>query len=313
MYTVFIDGSEGTTGLKINDRFQCRDDITLLKIDPAKRKDINERARLIEQADVAFLCLPDVASKEIMQKVGNCNTLILDTSTAHRTDSNWAYGFPELSDWHHTRIVNHNRVAVPGCHASGFISAIYPLVASKILSKDARTSCTSITGYSGGGKGMIADYTAETRARALNAPRQYGLTQNHKHLKEMSGICGLYNAPLFTPIVCDYYCGMQVMVQFTSSEVGGRSADEIRSFFSTYYADKKMIHVLTAEECANASMIASNEYAEKDDLALYVFGNDDRIIITTLYDNLGKGASGAAVQCMNIMLGCPETTGLNLK
>ncbi len=313
MFKIFIDGSEGTTGLKINERFVDRKDIEVIKIAPEKRKDVAERARLIRLADVAFLCLPDTASKEIVEVVGDCDTIIIDTSTAHRTDSNWAYGLPELSKWHYKRIASHNRIASPGCHASGFISIIYPLVVSNILTADARTSCTSITGYSGGGKSMIASYQSESRDMALSSPRQYGLSQTHKHLKEMSALCGLETAPLFSPIVSDFYCGMQVIVQLTAKEVGGKSPQELLSFFSDYYSGQKLITVASQEECNNTTMLASNEYADMDDMKIYVFGNDDRIIITALYDNLGKGASGAAVQCMNIALGCVETTGLNLK
>ena len=211
---IFIDGSEGTTGLRIHERFSNRDDIELLSINSELRKDTQERARLINESDITFLCLPDQASREAVSLVTNPNVRIIDTSTAHRTEEGWAYGFPELSSAHREAIKNGKRIAVPGCHASGFISLVYPLISGGIISNDYPISAFSLTGYSGGGKKMIAEYEGEQRNKDLDAPREYALTQMHKHLKEMKAITGLKREPLFSPIVADYYSGMVVSVQY---------------------------------------------------------------------------------------------------
>jgi N-acetyl-gamma-glutamyl-phosphate reductase len=223
MKKVFIDGSAGTTGLRIAERLENRKDITLIKLTEENRKDINARREALNQADIAFLCLPDAASREAVALTENTNTVLLDTSTAHRTNDDWAYGFPELSQSHREKVINSKRIAVPGCHASGFIALIYPLVESGILPKDALLSCFSLTGYSGGGKGMIADYESAERDDLLDAPRQYGIAQTHKHLPEMSKICGIENAPAFVPVVGDFYSGMEVTIPLFASAIVNRS------------------------------------------------------------------------------------------
>ena len=309
---VFIDGSEGTTGLRIFDRFRERDDIEMLFIDSERRKDVAERARLLNSADVAFLCLPDAAARESVSLVENENVRIIDTSTAHRTEEGWAYGFPELSPQHRAAIREGKRIAVPGCHATGFISVVYPLIAGGILPADYPVSAFSLTGYSGGGKKMIGEYSATARELELDAPREYALTQQHKHLKEMKAVTGLDRLPLFSPIVADYYCGMVVSVPlYTDSFTRCRSVEALTAFYADYYRGEKLIRV---DETNGAGlyggMLAGNTMAGWDGLKIIVTGNDERIVVSAQFDNLGKGASGAAVQCLNIMLGCEEDKGL---
>ena len=310
MTKVFIDGSEGTTGLRIFERFEKRDDITLLKIDPEKRKDPAERKKLINQSDIAFLCLPDDAARESVSLCENDKTVIIDTSTAHRTEKGWSYGFPELSLAHRKAIETGKRIAVPGCHASGFIALVYPLVAMGIIGKDLPLSCFSITGYSGGGKKMIAQYEDENRDEELSSPRQYGLTQKHKHLKEMQAICSLQKAPIFAPIVSDFYSGMVVSVPLHRELLQkDLSLDALRQAFSQYYEGANFVKVLPE---SGKSYLGSNNLSGYDGLQIELFGNDDRMMLTASFDNLGKGASGAAVQCMNIALGLDETTSLHI-
>lgn len=311
---IFIDGSEGTTGLRIFDRFKERDDVELLTIDSSLRKDTAERARLINASDITFLCLPDAAAKESVSLVENESVRIIDTSTAHRTESGWAYGFPELSPAHRDAIRNGKRVAVPGCHASGFIAVVYPLIAGGILPKDYPVSAFSLTGYSGGGKKMIAEYEAEGRHGDIDAPREYALSQQHKHLKEMKAVTGLDRMPLFSPIVADYYSGMVVSVPlYTEYFTKCKNPQELTAFYADYYRGEKFIKV---DETGGANlyggMLAGNSLSGWDGMKIYVTGNDERMVVSAQFDNLGKGASGAAIQCLNIMLGCDEAKGLSL-
>lgn len=314
MTNVFIDGKDGTTGLKIFERFANRNDIHLLLINQAKRKDIAERQKMIHQADICFLCLPDAAAKESVALAEGSNTRIIDTSTAHRTNPAWSYGFPELSAEHRSGIIEGNRIAVPGCHASGFNSIVYPLVACGAISKDYPFVCHSITGYSGGGKKMIAEYETANRSSEFNAPRQYALAQTHKHLPEMTAVPGLSRQPVFSPIVADYYSGMTVTVPLFSDMLNRRyTRKEIHEMLCAHYDASPMVTVLPlGAETESDGMLGSNTKKGKDTMELLVMGNDERILIASRFDNLGKGASGAAIQCMNLMLGLDETTGLVL-
>ncbi len=310
---IYIDGQEGTTGLRIFERFAGREDIEILTIDPALRKDVDERRKLINASDITFLCLPDAAAKEAVSLVDNDHVRIIDASTAHRTANGWAYGFAELSAAHRQAIAEGKRVANPGCHATGFISLVYPLVAAGVLPKDAALSCFSLTGYSGGGKKMIAQYGDENRDSALDAPRLYGLTQGHKHLPEMQKVCGLDSAPLFTPIVADYYAGMLVSVPLMASQLNVSSLKHLHECYADAYAGQKMVKVMPLSAQADVGgFLSANGCANWDGLEIFVTGNDERMTVCARFDNLGKGASGAAVQSMNIMLGCDEATGLNI-
>ena len=317
---IFIDGSEGTTGLRIHERFAQRDDIELLTISGELRKDREERARLINQSDSTFLCLPDEAAKESVALVENDQVRIIDTSTAHRTDEGWAYGFPELSTAHRKQIKEGKRVAVPGCHATGFISLAYPLVSSGILAPDYPVSAFSLTGYSGGGKKMIAQYEDAERPGECDAPREYALSQQHKHLKEMKAVTGLSREPLFSPIVADYYSGMVVTLPIYMESLQKISLKKISSpeelcrFFEEFYAGEAFVKVMPfgAESELTGTMMAGNGCSGWDGLKIYISGNKDRVVLNAQFDNLGKGASGAAIQCLNIMLGCEESKGLNL-
>lgn len=311
---IFIDGSEGTTGLRIYERFEGRDDIELLRISSELRKDVNERKRLINESDITFLCLPDAAARESVSLVENENVKIIDTSTAHRTEEGWAYGFPELSEKHRDAIVNGKRIAVPGCHATGFMAVVYPLIAGGLLPKDYPVSAFSLTGYSGGGKKMIAEYEEEGRNKDTFAPREYALTQQHKHLKEMKAITGLTREPLFSPIVADYYSGMVVSVPvYTEFLSKCKNPKEMTEYFANYYKDQKFVQVVeNGSEDLYGGMLSGNTLSGWDGLKIYITGNDDRMVLSAQFDNLGKGASGAAVQCLNILLGCKEDTGLVL-
>ena len=313
---VFVDGSEGTTGLRIFERFQGRDDVELIKIDPELRKDPEERKRLINASDITFLCLPDVAARESADLVDpdNDHTVIIDTSTAHRTEEGWAYGFPELSDKHLEAVKTGNRIAVPGCYASGFISLIYPLVAGGIIPKDYPVSAFALSGYSGAGKKTIAVYESEDRPSELSSGREYALAQQHKHLKEMKAITGLSRTPLFSPIIDDYYSGMVVSTPFYADMLSKKmTPSELLEFYREYYAGKKFIKVAEADdETAASGFLAGNSLSGWDGLKIYVTGNEERIVVSSQFDNLGKGASGAAIQCMNLRIGCEEEKGLNL-
>lgn len=311
---IFIDGSEGTTGLRIHERFKNRDDIELLTISSELRKDINERKRLINASDVTFLCLPDAAAIEAVALVENENVRIIDASTAHRTETGWAYGFPELSEKHRIAIQTAKRVAVPGCHATGFISLVYPLIAKGILPSNYPVVSFSLTGYSGGGKKMIAEYEEDNRSQEYDAPRQYALSQQHKHLKEMQKITGLDKAPLFSPIVSDYYSGMLVSVPLYTDLLSAKTSPEkLQEFFTDYYAGQRFIRVMPfGAEAESNGFLSGNKCSGWDGLEVYVTGNSERILLSARFDNLGKGASGAAIQCLNNMLGCAEDKGLNL-
>lgn len=307
---IFIDGREGTTGLKILERLGGRDDLEMIEIPDALRKDPAARAERLNAADIVFLCLPDDAARESVSLVTNPAVRILDASTAHRTNPGWAYGFPELSPAHREAIRTGSRVAVPGCHASGFLALAYPLRAAGILPADYPLVCYSLTGYTGGGKKMIAAYEAADRDPALDSPRQYGLTQQHKHLPEMQAIAGLDFPPVFAPIVADFPQGMEVSLPLHSALLPGRpSAEEIHAALAAHYAGAKMVSVLPFGG-DGSGFLPSNPLAGRCDMQIFVSGNADRILIAAIFDNLGKGASGAAVQCMNIMLGLDEDFGL---
>lgn len=309
MQKIFIDGSAGTTGLRIYDRLGSRNDIELFTLSGSDRKDPIKRADAINDSDITFLCLPDDASREAVSFVKNPNTVIIDTSTAHRTEQGWAYGFPELSKEHKDALSHSKRIAVPGCHASGFIALVYPLIKNGYLSPNALLSCHSLTGYSGGGKKMIAQYEEE-KNDLLKAPRQYGITQTHKHLKEMVNVCGLENSPLFCPIVADFYSGMEVSVPLFASQLeGGKTIDDIKELYANTY---KSSIVYYSENSDENGFLSAAKQSGKDIMEISVFGNCERILLTARYDNLGKGASGAAIECMNIVLGSDEKTGLVL-
>ena len=311
---VYIDGQEGTTGLRIIERFSSRDDIEILSIDPALRKDASERKKLINASDITFLCLPDAAAKEAVSLIDNDRTRVIDASTAHRVASGWAYGFPELSCAHREAIAKGSLIANPGCHATGFISVVYPLTANNVLDKATPVSCFSLTGYSGGGKKMIAQYEDENRDPLLGAPRIYGLTHSHKHLPEMQAVCGLEHAPLFSPIVADYYAGMIVSVPVMAEQLTGISTlKQLHELYCDHYAGQKMIRVMPLSAQSDiGGFMSANATAGWDGLELFVTGNDERMMVCARFDNLGKGASGAAIQNMNILLGVDETTGLNV-
>lgn len=312
MFKVFIDGNQGTTGLRLFDRLKTRKDIELLHIDNEKRKDTDERKRLINSSDISFLCLPDEAARESVSLCENRDTVIIDTSTAHRTNPDWAYGFAELSDSHRKALATSKRIAVPGCHASGFISIVYPLIASGIMPKSSPVVSHSLTGYSGGGNKMIDQYE-NNKTDDLYAPRQYGLTQTHKHLKEMKAITGLENTPAFTPIVDDYYSGMSTTVTLFTSMLNSTSVEQVRNMFADFYRDSALISVLPLYGGEPATgFVSANEMSGLDSMKILVSGNEERIFITSIFDNLGKGASGAAVQCMNIAMGIDETQSLKI-
>ena len=314
MKKVFIDGSEGTTGLRIFERFEGRDDIEILKIPSELRKDPDEIKKYINASDITFLCLPDAAAREAVAMVENENTIIIDTSTAHRTEEGWAYGYPELSSNHREAIKHGKRIAVPGCYATGFITIAYPMAARGMLPKDYPVSAFAMSGYSGAGKKTIAVYKADDRDKELDAPREYALSQNHKHLKEMQKITGLARTPLFSPLICDYYSGMVVTLQFYADLLNGKPTPEkVHELFETYYKGEQFIKVTPfGKETEYNGFLAGNTCSGWDGIEIYVTGNEDRILVSTRFDNLGKGASGAAVQCLNIILGCDENKGLVL-
>jgi N-acetyl-gamma-glutamyl-phosphate reductase len=304
MPKIFIDGSAGTTGLRIYERLADRADLELIILSDELRKDTNARREAINSADIAFLCLPDAAAIEAVSLVENDTTAIIDTSTAHRTSDGWTYGFPELRG-QREKIAVSKRIANPGCHATGFIALVAPLVQAGVISEDALLSAFSLTGYSGGGKKMIAEYESEGRDALLDAPRQYGLSQSHKHLPEMAKVCGIKNAPVFCPIVGDFYSGMEVTVPLFASQIGG-TLDDIRRIYAEYYT-KGLVSYAESDE---GGFLSAGALSGRDDLKISAYGNADRIILTARFDNLGKGASGAAIQNMNILLGVDEKTGL---
>lgn len=305
---VYIDGQAGTTGLQIYDRLGQRDDIELLQISEELHRDVEERKKFMNAADLVFLCLPDAAAVEAVSLVENPETKIIDASTAHRTNPDWAYGFPELSAEHREAILTSKRVANPGCYASGFISIVYPLVKLGILSADTPVTSWGLSGYSGGGKKMIADYESAEKGEALFAPSHYALNGSHKHIPEMQKVCGLTTAPVFNPIVDDYYKGMEVAVPLHRQFLNGHTAEQIADLLFTYY--RNTCNVSVHEGVQNDGKFYANALAGTNKIELFVTGNDDRVTVAALLDNLGKGASGAAVQNMNLMLGFGENTGL---
>lgn len=311
-YKIFIDGQEGTTGLKIHNRLKNRADLEIISIAEADRKDPEARLTMIRNADISFLCLPDAASREIAAAAED-GSRILDTSTAHRTNQNWIYGMPELDHAQREKIRAANRVAVPGCHATGFISLVKPLIHLGIADAGYPFSCHSLTGYSGGGKSMIAQYESEDREKDLNSPRQYSLDQNHKHLPEMIAMTGIEYAPAFHPIVADYYSGMLVTVPLHSRLLSKKlSPAKLQQELENYYKEQPLITVKDFGEKPEDGFISAGALAETDGMEIYLFGHQEQITLMARYDNLGKGASGAAIQCMNIMLNLPENTGLVL-
>ena len=305
MAKVFIDGSAGTTGLRIHERLAHRTELELIRLPDALRKDTDARKQAINAADIVFLCLPDQAAKEAVTLCENDRTVIIDTSTAHRTAPGWCYGFPELAAYRE-KIAASKRIANPGCHASGFVALVAPLVSAGLIKQDAALSCFSLTGYSGGGKKMIEQYESAEKDKLLCAPRQYGLSQAHKHLPEMKKICGMDTDPLFCPIVADFYSGMEVTVPLFMKDVCG-TIEGIQNVYKSTYTGR-LIHF--DEACDEAGFLSANAFSGRDDMQISVNGNAERVILTARFDNLGKGASGAAIQNMNIVLGCDETEGL---
>ena len=310
-HKVYIDGQAGTTGLQLRQKLQNHKDVEILLISEELRKDEAERKRLMNEAEVVFLCLPDDAAREAVKLVENPNTCIIDASTAHRTDPDWVYGFPELSPLHKEKIRHAKRIANPGCHATGFIAAVYPLIRLGIIGTDYPLTAHSLTGYSGGGKAMIAEYEAENRSPLFDSPRQYGLGQQHKHLPEMQKISGLAHTPMFVPVVCDYYCGMQVLVPLDLT-LAGSTAEQVAEGIAAYYKDAATVKVHALNEALPENGLYSNAMADTDRMELYMTVNaaGDQMMLVSVFDNLGKGSSGAAVQCMNLMLGLEETEGL---
>ena len=304
MTKIFIDGSAGTTGLRIRERLADREGLDILTLPEELRKDPEARRVALNSADIAFLCLPDAAAIEAVSLIDNPHTAIIDTSTAHRTAAGWTYGFPEIVGV--DAIANSKRIANPGCHASGFVALVAPLVKAGIIAPDAKLTCFSLTGYSGGGKPMIAGYEAEDRDPLLDAPRQYGLTQKHKHLPEMAKVCGLTHDPVFCPIVGDFYSGMEVTVMLHGDDVKG-DIETIKNVYRNTYVGA-LVHL--CDEVNEGGFLSAAAMSGRDDMEITVHGNEERMILTARFDNLGKGASGAAIQNMNILLGVDPTTGL---
>ncbi len=305
MINVFIDGSAGTTGLRIHERLSSREDISCIILPDDLRKDPAARRDAMKQADVAFLCLPDAAAKEAAILAEGSKVTLIDTSTAHRTSPDWTYGFAELSG-QRERIAASDRISNPGCHASGFVALVAPLVANGLLSRDAMLSCFSLTGYSGGGKNMIAEYLKVDRDPLLSAPRQYGLSQQHKHIPEMVKLCNLEYAPAFCPVVADFYSGMEVTVPVFVKDLKA-SMEDVRQLYAQIYQGA-VVHYTDAND--EAGFLSASAFAGRDDMQIAVYGNEERVLLIARFDNLGKGASGAAIQNMNIRLGLEETTGL---
>ncbi|HHU06613.1 MAG TPA: N-acetyl-gamma-glutamyl-phosphate reductase [Clostridiales bacterium] len=303
-YRVYIDGQEGTTGLQLQKRLSRHKDIELMLISDELRKDINARREFLNSADLVFLCLPDPAAKEAVSLIDNDKVKVIDASTAHRTAPNWVYGFPELSLEHRKAVASSNRIANPGCHATGFIAIVFPLVKLGILPKDYPLTCHSITGYSGGGKGMIASYEAGDRPYQFDSPRPYALSLTHKHLPEMMAVTGIERAPVFSPIVCDFYSGMAVSVPLhTSMFTKKLNPPALQDMLAEYYGGEKLISVHGAPE---DGFLAANELRDTCLMRIHVCGNSEQLMLISVFDNLGKGASGAAVQNMNIALGLYE-------
>ena len=306
MTKVFIDGSYGTTGLRIHQRLQSRRDLELISIPYEERHSESARRRAYEEADFVFMCLPDAAAKEAAPMAEACHTRVIDASTAHRTAEGWVYGFPEISGTE--TIEAAPLVANPGCHASGVNALIYPLIRNGILSPAQKLQCFSITGYSGGGKKMIGEYESDCRNALMDAPRMYGLSQQHKHLPEITALNGLEYAPIFCPIVSDYYCGMETIIPLFGSDIHG-TMEDIRNAYRKFYTGPLVYYKEDADENGFAS---ANTMSGRDDMELSLYGNSKRLLLVARFDNLGKGASGSAIQNLNLMMGAPETTGLVL-
>ena len=304
---VFIDGSAGTTGLRIKERLSERCDIELISLPEELRKDISARKEAIWSSDISFLCLPDVAAVEAASLAEGSDAVIIDTSTAHRTAEGWTYGFPELVG--HETIKKSKRIANPGCHASGFAALVKPLRDAGIIKKDAALTCFSLTGYSGGGKAMIAEYESPDRNPLLSAPRQYALGQNHKHLKEMAAVCDLDAPPVFCPIVSDFYSGMEVTVSLFAKDIRGDICD-IRKAYTDFY---KGCAAVRYSDTSEGGFLSAAAFSGRDDMEISVYGNEERILLVSRFDNLGKGASGSAIQNMNILLGVDEFCGLSIQ
>ena len=305
MTKVFIDGSAGTTGLRIYERLGSRTDIELLILPEELRKNMDDRRRMLNSADIAFLCLPDKAAVEAVSLIENPDVAVIDTSTAHRVNPDWAYGFAELSADHRKAIAASKRIANPGCHASGFIASVYPLAANGIIPADYPLTAYSLTGYSGGGKNLIAEYEDSDRDPRHDSHRIYGTTLTHKHLPEMQKICGLIHKPVFSPILGDFYAGMA-----TSILLPGFDAARVWECLNDHYAGQKLVSV--APLGGDEPVIYASTLAGKDTMRIQVSGHAEQTMVTAMFDNLGKGASGAAIQNMNILLGADETTGLNV-
>ncbi len=308
MKKIFIDGSKGTTGLRLFDRLSARADIKIITLPEEVRKSPVARKEALNESDIAFLCLPDAESIEAVKMVENPNTVIIDTSTAHRTNDNWAYGFPELPN-QEEKIRNSKRIANPGCHASGFIALVAPLVQQGIISANTILYSYSLTGYSGGGKKMIAEYESKDRPALFEAPRIYGLSQNHKHIPEMKKICGLKKEPLFSPIVAPYLEGMATVVFLPATKIKG-GIEDIKYVYKSLYTNG-LVHF--AENNDENGFLSAAAFSDRDDMEVSVFGNNDRITLVSRFDNLGKGASGSAIENMNIVMGLAKNAGLKTR
>lgn len=306
MTKIFIDGKAGTTGLRIEERLSARDDVTILSLPDELRKDTAARREIINSSDVVFLCLPDDAAREAVSLIEKDSVTVIDASTAHRTNPAWAYGFPELAPEFEEKIKSGNRIAVPGCHASGFIALVYPLIKAGIISPDAHLFAHSLTGYSGGGKKMIAEYESADRCALLGAPRQYGISQMHKHLPEMTAITGLECAPIFSPIVADFYSGMEVTVPLFKKDING-GIEDVKNVYRSAYSSP-ILHFNESDD--EGGFLSAAKYSGLDSMGVSVYGNDERILLVARYDNLGKGASGAAVECLNVKFGCDKAKTL---
>ncbi len=305
---IFIDGREGTTGLQIDARLSRRDDLALLTLPEETRKDVSARKEMLNAADVVFLCLPDAAAKESVSLIENPAVRVIDASTAHRVSPGWVYGFAELTAGQRERIAQAKRVANPGCHATGFLAAVHPLVETGLLAPDAAVTATSLTGYTGGGRKTIEQYESPGRDAELDSARLYGLSLSHKHIPEMMRYSGLTTKPIFNPVICDFPCGMLVTTSLFTSQLKGRPGTaQLLDVYRSFYAGQELIEVMEAPE---SGFLGSNNLAGTCRLQIFVCGNDEQVTLSCRFDNLGKGASGAAVQNLNIMLGLPEQTGL---
>lgn len=309
MVKVFIDGSAGTTGLRIHERLAIREDIKLITLLESERKSISERKKALNGADIAFLCLPDEAAIESVSLIDNPDTIVIDASTAHRTNPDWSYGLLESGDDIYSKVKTSKRICIPGCHATGFISLVKPLIETNIVPKDYPFSCTSLTGYSGGGKSMINQYEDKNRDVSLSCPRIYALTQTHKHLNEMKLYTGISDYPLFSPVVCDIYSMMCVTVNICFKGIGIK---DICDIYTDKYGNRPLFDVKDIHADSYNGFIPSDAFKDKDSIKITVTGNDERISLTALYDNLGKGASGAAIQILNVITGKDETKGLSI-